>query len=113
MLYFGHDTDAHMDEKCLVLFGKYGAEGYGIYWIINERIGRKIDANKLNCKLHDTPEIISSLSRVPVDRIREVMDFMASKACGLLVKNDEQEFFNPGMKRRLDEYTKRKKRADK
>lgn len=36
--YFSHDSDARNDEKIIKLRMKYGAEGYGIYFMILERL---------------------------------------------------------------------------
>lgn len=34
--YFSHDVDAHTDIKIQALLYDYGAEGYGVYWVIIE-----------------------------------------------------------------------------
>lgn len=34
--YFSHDCNARSDEKIIKLRAKYGAEGYGLYWMIAE-----------------------------------------------------------------------------
>lgn len=36
--YFSHDSNARNDEKILAVRMKYGAEGYGIYFMILERL---------------------------------------------------------------------------
>ncbi|WP_018659891.1 DnaD domain protein [Allofustis seminis] len=36
--YFSHDSNARNDEKCLNLRMKHGAAGYGIYWMLIERL---------------------------------------------------------------------------
>ena len=42
-LYFSHDADAAMDDKMLLLLSERGAEGYGLFWLIVERLRRAED----------------------------------------------------------------------
>lgn len=48
--YFPHDSNARNDEKCLFIISKYGAYGYGVYWMFIECMHEQIDG-KLTCFL--------------------------------------------------------------
>jgi len=36
--YFSHDSNARLDEKMLQMRSAYGAEGYGMYWMLIEKM---------------------------------------------------------------------------
>lgn len=36
--YFSHDANAQDDPKCMQLMDELGAEGYGIFWLLIERL---------------------------------------------------------------------------
>ena len=44
MRWFKHLTISNRDEKLLRVQDEFGLEGYGLYWLILEIIGEKIDA---------------------------------------------------------------------
>lgn len=48
--YFPHDSNARSDEKCLYIISKYGAAGYGLYWMFIETMHEQGDG-KLTCEL--------------------------------------------------------------
>lgn len=48
--YFPHDSNARNDEKCMYIIGKYGLEGYGLYWVLIESMHEQNDG-KLTCSL--------------------------------------------------------------
>jgi anti-sigma28 factor (negative regulator of flagellin synthesis) len=39
--YFSHDSNAARDPKCAALISEFGAEGYGIYWMIIETLSEQ------------------------------------------------------------------------
>ena len=50
--YFPHDSNARNDEKCMYIIGKYGLQGYGLYWVLVESMHEQEDG-KLTCALLD------------------------------------------------------------
>lgn len=47
--YFSHDMNARHDPKIIAMRGKYGAEGYGWFWVLVEMMAEAEDY-KLDCK---------------------------------------------------------------
>ncbi len=47
--YFSHDYNARNDEKILELRAEYGAEGYGIFWMIIETMAENNNAGLQKC----------------------------------------------------------------
>jgi len=86
--YFQHDYNARNDEKILELRAKFGAEGYGIYWMLVESMSENKD-----CKL-DISNIggLSLGYGVAIKLIKEVISF--SESVGLL-KTSENLFWSP------------------
>lgn len=39
--YFPHDSNAHDDEKCIILMAELGLEGYGAFWLLIELLREK------------------------------------------------------------------------
>ena len=69
--YFQHDYNARNDDKILELRLKFGAEGYGIFWIILENMYESADGT-LNKKF------IGGLSHgnsLAIDRLLEILAF--------------------------------------
>ena len=69
--YFSHDYNARNDEKVLELRSNFGAEGYGLFWMLLESMAETEDG-KLNLSL------IGGLSLgygVAKERLKEVIDF--------------------------------------
>lgn len=52
MRWFKHLANASDDEKLSELIDRHGAEGYGIYWMILEKISSKMEKgeNRTNCR---------------------------------------------------------------
>lgn len=68
--YFDHDYSARNDDKILELRAEYGAEGYGIFWMIIETMAEKNDGGLKT-------SLIGGLSLgygVPKDRLLEVIN---------------------------------------
>lgn len=41
--YFSHDANAQDDPKCMLLLDQLGPEGYGIYWLLIEKLRAEKD----------------------------------------------------------------------
>ena len=81
--------DNHADDKLMILIARYGAEGYGLYWMILELLCKK-DLHKI-IDNEDTAEILSSQSKInDMQKVRELIDFMVCK--DILQKMDDKLF---------------------
>jgi hypothetical protein len=83
--YFQHDYNARNDEKILELRSIFGAEGYGVYWMLLESMAETLDG-KLNLSL------IGGLSLgygVAKGRLSEIVEFCVN--VGLFER--EMQFF--------------------
>jgi len=70
--FFKHDFNARSDEKTAALISEYGAQGYGIYWIIveilHENENSSIEYSEKSLKR------IAGLVRVKYDEFKKIID---------------------------------------
>ena len=89
--YFSHDSNARNDSKIISLRMKFGAEGYGIYFMIIERLREESDyvSNKdydsLAFDFRTTPEKVKSV----------IEDF------GLFIFTDDDCFYSESLMQRM------------
>ena len=67
--YFSHDSNARNDEKILAVRMKLGAEGYGIYFMILERL--RDDSEHMSIKDYN---ILAFDFRVGADKVKSVIE---------------------------------------
>lgn len=67
--YFSHDSNARNDEKLLAVRMRFGAEGYGIYFMILERLRDESD----NMSIKDY-NILAFDFRVSADKVKSVIE---------------------------------------
>lgn len=67
--YFSHDSNARNDEKILAVRMKLGAEGYGIYFMILERLRDESD----NMSIKDY-NLLAFDFRVAADKVKSVIE---------------------------------------
>ena len=67
--YFSHDSNARNDEKLLAVRMRFGAEGYGIYFMIIERLRDESD----NMSIKDY-NILAFDFRVSADKVKSVIE---------------------------------------
>ncbi|WP_194767857.1 Lin1244/Lin1753 domain-containing protein [Tamlana sp. I1] len=66
-VYFSHDCNARNDEKIISLRMKHGTLGYGLYFMLLERLGSctnyvaKLDYDLMAYELRESPEILKSV----------------------------------------------------
>lgn len=92
-MYFSHDTDARNEEKILGVRMELGAEGYGMYWMLIE----KLAAEKSHVLTLDMAKLSWDL-RCDKDKLRKVIyDF------GLFAVDEEQKrFWSEGLMARME-----------
>lgn len=77
--WFRHDANARHDDKCYALIRKYGMAGYGMFWIIIERM-----REATNYKLLDDEITLNGLSAELGISVSELSEFIDD--CILLFK---------------------------
>lgn len=69
--YFQHDHNARNDDKILMLRSRFGAEGYGIFWIIVENMSESSDGT---IKKKFLPGLCSG-NAVALKLVQEILDY--------------------------------------
>lgn len=72
--YFQHDHNARNDDKILMLRDKFGAEGYGIFWLIVENMSEAPDGM---IKKKFMPGLCVGIG-VAMPKLQEFLDFCVS-----------------------------------
>ena len=91
--YFSHDSNARNDEKVIRLRMKHGAAGYGIYFMILERL--REDANYMSAKDYN---VIAFDLRVDAAIVKSVVEDF-----GLFTFTDDGKcFYSESFTRRMD-----------
>ena len=75
--YFPHDFNALEDPKLLQIQMEFGAEGYGIYWMIVEYFHRNKGAEISNTA--ESLQRLSYLFRVPPEKIEKILAIAFTK----------------------------------
>lgn len=86
--WFKHDHNARGDEKILELRSEFGAEGYGVFWMIVETMAENSNGGV-------KASLIGGLSLgygVPKDRLQSIFDLCSS--IGLFFEKDGYYFSN-------------------
>lgn len=81
--YFSHDSNARNDEKIVAVRMKYGAEGYGIYFMLLERIMES--SNYMSVKDYN---IIAFDLRVDASKVKSIIEDF-----GLFVFTEDGKYF--------------------
>ena len=89
--YFSHDCNARLDEKMLAVRMKHGVEGYGVYFMLIERL-----AEATNHILSREYEVIAFDFRCSVDIVKAVVENF-----GLFSFTDTGEFFSESLIKRM------------
>ena len=90
--YFSHDSNARNSEKMIKVRMKYGAEGYGVYFMILERL--RDEANYMSIKDYN---VIAFDLRVDASIIKAVVEDF-----GLFVFTDDGKYFySDGFNKRM------------
>jgi hypothetical protein len=117
--YFSHDNDASHHPKMRALIIQYGYEGYGRFWILNERIARSpnavIDISRKVNKL----DLANELGFESGNELDEFLNFLADSEIDLIKIEDGKvttarvtELFNKTMDNRKTDRHRKKKKDD-
>ncbi len=107
--YFSHDTNANRDLKSRALIKDYGAEGYGIYWMLIETL-----AEQEGYKLEKFPKLYEGLAEifgVSLEQCSSIVEAMLKQY--LLLVEDDKYIWSLSLLRRMGEMeAKRQKRVN-
>lgn len=99
--YFSHDCNARNDEKILAVRMRHGAEGYGIYFMIIERL--RESSNYMSVKDYN---IIAFDLRVEAKKVKEIVEDF-----GLFEFSEDQKYFySPSLNNRMKQSDERRKK---
>ncbi len=108
MKWFKHDTNAHNDVKLKLLRRKFGAEGYGVYFMLLEIIGEYANEDNIEewgfVDKHHSLETLADECNVAADKLKEILLFC--NEVELLEKRNERLYCEKILKR-LDVYAQR------
>lgn len=76
MKWFQHFSDSHTNGKHRQLIKKYGMEGYGLFWLCDELVGKEGHNLALKEK-DDWKGMLEDISHLKKDLILEMVQFMA------------------------------------
>ena len=106
MKWFEHHTDSHNNVKFLPVLEKYGTEGYGLYWLCLELVGRE---GHDFCIKKDKSWLLylKKVSGLEENKIKEILECLTEN--NLIDKKalNRGELYTPKLQERLDQYTKR------
>ena len=81
--YFSHDSNARNDDKILAIRMKFGAEGYGIYFMLLERL--REDSKYMSIRDYN---MIAFDFRTSVDKIKSIVEDF-----GLFIFTEDEKYF--------------------
>ena len=112
MKWFRHDCDMHTDLKIQTLLEKHGLEGYAIWNICLEMVGKEGKKGKLEGQLRWRQLICKAIGWSDNDKFDEIISTMAE--LGLICSKSLKygNLYIPKFIKRADDYTLRKLRTE-
>jgi hypothetical protein len=112
MRWFKHDCDMHTDLKIQNLIEKHGLEGYAIFNLCLELLGKEGSKGKIDGQLRWRQVILKVSGWSDEGRLDKVLETMAEQGliCGKSLKYGHLHI--PKFVKRADEYTLRKLRTN-
>lgn len=99
--WFKHDYDAADDEKTMILIEQLGLEGYGIYWVLIEKL-RAREGYKMPFSI--VPSLARRYMTTPEKMKTVIMNY------GLFQYDDEGFFYSESLIRRMECYLELKEK---
>lgn len=110
MKWFQHMTDSHTNGKMRIIIRKHGMKGYGFYWLINEIIAKEGEKFKIKPE-KEWKIIVKEMSLLEDKEIEEILQFFGGIKAICAKALGKDELYNPKLKERADDYTKRRRRV--
>jgi len=108
MRWFKHLSMAHADEELDAVMDEFGAEAYGVYWLMIEDISAPMEPGKMEPAATHSAVKWASICRCSVRRWKTIADRMEKK--GLIVVRSIDNRFQievPNILKYKDEYSKK------
>ena len=99
--WFSHDSNASEDEKCILLIDQMGLEGYGIFWVLVEKLRNQADY-KLKFKV--VPGIAKRYGTSTEKMMTVITKF------DLFQYNEDDFFYSESLNRRMENWEMSKSR---
>lgn len=114
MRWFKHISNSHNDEILSELMDEFGAEGYGVWWLILEKIAQLMDESD-RTSARFSVKLWASFAKVSAKKLQNIVNFLEKKQRFLI--NREGNYLTidcPKLLKYRDEWTERlSKRAKK
>lgn len=105
MKWFKHDCQSHNDEKIRELIHQFGIEGYGVYMVILELIGEKIDRN-LDAEISISDRVLREKLRVSRGKLTRILSYFGDNLLTFSNLESGSWIINcPNILKRLDNWT--------
>ncbi len=110
MKWFKHQSDAYSDFKLQEIIDEFGAEGYGLYWILLELVAQQGRSYRINSK-QNWEKAAKRISKIPEKELNDILTKMAD--IWLIDKNSLNKgiLYIPKMKKYSDDYTSKVRRV--
>ena len=108
MRWLKHLSNAHNDEKVNRLRSEFGAAGYGMYWLVLERIAGQISSDNPRTILGDSAKGWGMFLGTRADHARKVLGrFGESGLMVVRISGDHIEINCPNLLKYKDEHSRR------
>ena len=108
MRWFKHISTSQNDEKMSELMDKFGAEGYGVWWLILERIAEQMDETSRTF-VRLSVKVWAKSCRISAKNFQNIVKFLESSGIFLLKFENEYLTINcPNLSKYRDEWSKKK-----
>jgi hypothetical protein len=111
MRWFKHMSLSQHDETLSELMDKFGAEGYGVWWIVLEKIAQLMDETG-RCFARFSLKVWATSAKVSAKKFQNIVGFLEKKSTFIL--KNEDGFLTiecPNLLKYRDEWTDKKAKA--
>jgi hypothetical protein len=112
MRWFKHISLAHDDETMSELMDQFGAEGYGVWWIVLEKIAHVMDETDRSFARYSV-KVWASFARVSTKKFQNIIKFLEkNKTFSTEIDKEYLTINCPKLLKYRDEYTKKVRNKD-
>lgn len=111
MRWFKHMSLSQNDETLSELMDEFGAEGYGVWWIILEKIAQHMDETN-RCFARFSLKVWANSAKVSAKKFQNIVRFLEKKSSFILKYEENYLTIScPNLLKYRDEWTERKAKA--
>jgi hypothetical protein len=112
MRWFKHMAHSHNDEVLSELMDKFGAEGYGVWWLILEKIAGLMDETPRTFARFSL-KVWATSAKVSVKKLQSLVTFLEKSGTFIIKMDGEYLSIDcPNLLKYRDEWTERKSRNE-